>query len=141
MTLLATAGAGGNDSNKKKVSIKAVCIALGTVIFLLVLGVYLVWRTRALARVLRDQQGSRDRSRDMFRFSEEGVLSKKEYPDECQDDLDLPLFDFSIIKSCTNGFSDANKLGQGGFGSVYKVLFQTFNYNLFLVQNLKWQSR
>ena len=30
-------------------------------------------------------------------------------------------FDFDTIKVATNDFSDANKLGQGGFGAVYKV--------------------
>jgi hypothetical protein len=34
---------------------------------------------------------------------------------------DLPFFDLSIIIAATDNFSDANKLGQGGFGSVYKV--------------------
>jgi len=34
---------------------------------------------------------------------------------------DLPLFDLSVIAAATNNFSDANKLGEGGFGSVYKV--------------------
>ncbi|KAJ6999635.1 G-type lectin S-receptor-like serine/threonine-protein kinase RKS1 [Populus alba x Populus x berolinensis] len=35
---------------------------------------------------------------------------------------DLPLFDLSVIAAATNNFSDANKLGEGGFGSVYKGL-------------------
>ncbi|KAK1557371.1 hypothetical protein Q3G72_023382 [Acer saccharum] len=30
-------------------------------------------------------------------------------------------FDFSTIKAATNDFPDDNKLGQGGFGAVYKV--------------------
>ena len=30
-------------------------------------------------------------------------------------------YDFEIIKSATDDFSEANKLGQGGFGVVYKV--------------------
>lgn len=30
-------------------------------------------------------------------------------------------FDFGTIESATNRFSDDNKLGQGGFGEVYKV--------------------
>ncbi|KAI4323637.1 hypothetical protein L6164_023228 [Bauhinia variegata] len=33
---------------------------------------------------------------------------------------DLPIMPFSIIKHCTNHFSDESKLGRGGFGSVYK---------------------
>jgi hypothetical protein len=33
----------------------------------------------------------------------------------------LPFFDLSIIIAATDNFSDANKLGQGGFGSIYKV--------------------
>jgi hypothetical protein len=30
-------------------------------------------------------------------------------------------FDFGTIKVATKNFSNANKLGQGGFGAVYKV--------------------
>lgn len=30
-------------------------------------------------------------------------------------------YDFGKIKAATNDFSEANKLGEGGFGSVYKV--------------------
>ena len=30
-------------------------------------------------------------------------------------------FDFSTISAATDDFSEANKLGQGGFGAVYKV--------------------
>ncbi|GKV19187.1 hypothetical protein SLEP1_g29479 [Rubroshorea leprosula] len=34
---------------------------------------------------------------------------------------ELPLFDFYIIAVATNNFSMANKLGQGGYGPVYKT--------------------
>ncbi|KAK4286010.1 hypothetical protein QN277_002628 [Acacia crassicarpa] len=37
-----------------------------------------------------------------------------------QEDVDLPIFEFSTISNATNQFSEVNKLGQGGFGSVYK---------------------
>lgn len=32
-------------------------------------------------------------------------------------------YDFGTIRTATDDFSDANKLGQGGFGVVYKVNF------------------
>ena len=33
----------------------------------------------------------------------------------------LPLINFGCIAVATNNFSDSHKLGQGGFGKVYKV--------------------
>ncbi|GMN61945.1 hypothetical protein TIFTF001_031035 [Ficus carica] len=43
----------------------------------------------------------------------------RENPEET-DDLELPLFDLATIVKATNNFSTDNKLGQGGFGPVYK---------------------
>jgi len=37
------------------------------------------------------------------------------------DDLELPIFDLETIAAATDGFSINNKLGEGGFGPVYKV--------------------
>ena len=36
-------------------------------------------------------------------------------------DLDLPLLDFMQVTNATDNFSYNNKLGEGGFGAVYKV--------------------
>lgn len=36
-------------------------------------------------------------------------------------DLELPFFKLSTILKATHHFSTDNKLGEGGFGSVYKV--------------------
>ncbi|KAI6704873.1 hypothetical protein NL676_007835 [Syzygium grande] len=36
-------------------------------------------------------------------------------------DQELPLLDITTIKAATNNFASTNKLGQGGFGPVYKV--------------------
>ena len=37
------------------------------------------------------------------------------------DDLDVQLFDLFTIATATNDFSAENKIGEGGFGPVYKV--------------------
>ncbi|KAM3701569.1 hypothetical protein ACB094_05G183000 [Castanea mollissima] len=37
-----------------------------------------------------------------------------------QQDQEFPYFDFASISAATDNFSDSNKLGEGGFGTVYK---------------------
>nr|GMC48213.1 G-type lectin S-receptor-like serine/threonine-protein kinase At4g27290 [Ipomoea batatas] len=37
-----------------------------------------------------------------------------------ENELELPIFDWSTISRATNNFSQENMLGQGGFGAVYK---------------------
>lgn len=37
-------------------------------------------------------------------------------------DMELTIFDLSAISVATDNFSVRNKLGQGGFGPVYKVI-------------------
>lgn len=39
-----------------------------------------------------------------------------------KEDVELStIYGFSTISNATNHFSDSNKLGEGGFGPVYKV--------------------
>lgn len=42
------------------------------------------------------------------------------------DDLELSLMKFEVVALATNNFSSANKLGRGGFGTVYKVKKKCF---------------
>ena len=49
-------------------------------------------------------------------FNNADVMEKS-----ARDAPDLKIFSFGAIVAATNNFSTENKLGQGGFGPVYKV--------------------
>lgn len=38
-----------------------------------------------------------------------------------KEDMEMPIFDLTTIANATNNFSSSNKIGEGGFGPVYKV--------------------
>lgn len=62
--------------------------------------------------------------------SEDELVSRDTLQEEVlsQDSFELPIFKFKQIKAVTNHFSYRNKLGEGGFGAVYKVLIHNLNY-------------
>jgi hypothetical protein len=65
--------------------------------------------------------GSLEKSQDLL--ITEGVFTsnREQSSENNMDELELPFFDFNTITMATNNFSEQNKLGQGGFGIVYKV--------------------
>ncbi|WCJ42941.1 G-type lectin S-receptor-like serine/threonine-protein kinase At1g11410 [Euphorbia peplus] len=78
---------------------------------------YLVMRRR---KANRDR---RQRSKFLFSFLNQDAESGKGNDDD-GGIPDLPFFSLSDIAEATNTFSDDNKLGEGGFGSVYKGVLQ-----------------
>ncbi|CAK9138693.1 unnamed protein product [Ilex paraguariensis] len=87
------------------------------------LSICFIWKRRTLQSALKNtvqRRGLHERSQDLL-LNEAVIPSNREYSGEStKDELELPLFDFSTIVMATDNFSDANKLGQGGFGCVYK---------------------
>jgi hypothetical protein len=53
--------------------------------------------------------------------SEDGDSRKRE--------VQMPLFSFASVCAATDNFSTTNKLGEGGFGPVYKVCFNVHKHN------------
>ncbi|XVF40630.1 hypothetical protein PTKIN_Ptkin01aG0129400 [Pterospermum kingtungense] len=104
----------------QKKGVLAVLIVSAAVVFLIIIA-FLYWLVRRQKRVRRRQ------SKNAFSFTTSSSflgdsLGGKEN-DESRN-ADLPFFDLSTIAAATKNFSSDNKLGQGGFGSVYKgVLF------------------
>ncbi|KAL5773345.1 hypothetical protein ACOSQ2_013269 [Xanthoceras sorbifolium] len=91
-----------------------ICISI--VILLVLIGscfVYLKWKSRAQT----DEESSQlvlihnlARPTTVNLTQEGDFVSSQE----------LPFMDLTIIRAATDDFSDSNKLGQGGFGTVYK---------------------
>ena len=58
----------------------------------------------------------------MTQTTENSELSEVSKPgDGKKKEVKMPLFSFKSVAAATDNFSDANKLGEGGFGPVYKV--------------------
>lgn len=61
----------------------------------------------------------RERSEDFLTYTS---MPNVDTPEEhLKDDLELPLLDLGTVIAATNNLFDDNKLGEGGFGPVYKV--------------------
>ena len=68
-------------------------------------------------------------SRYLFKHKLRSAIAKTLFSDENDENKaepELPFFHLSTITTATDNFSLANKLGEGGFGSVYKVNFQLY---------------
>ncbi|KAK7405123.1 hypothetical protein VNO78_06319 [Psophocarpus tetragonolobus] len=87
------------EHKKKTLTIVAFAIAIcGS-------GVVLILATYFICRIRRKNTGN---------------SLTEDYDEKHVDDLDIQLFDLPIIMTATKEFSMENKIGEGGFGPVYK---------------------
>lgn len=56
-----------------------------------------------------------------FSDNEDLMDQNNHFREDDKKDLDVPFFELESILAATDNFSQAYKLGQGGFGPVYKV--------------------
>ena len=56
----------------------------------------------------------------------QALIELSEFKEEDEKGIDAPFFDLESILIATNNFSNGNKLGEGGYGPVYKVISATF---------------
>ncbi|KAF5728768.1 Receptor kinase 3 [Tripterygium wilfordii] len=104
-----------DDGGNIHLLVIGVGVVVGSGILVVVLIGYFAWKRKALPSICKGETDKKgERSRDV-QLSEVVILSENNV-----DYLELPSFDFGTIATATNNFADENKLGQGGFGSVYK---------------------
>ncbi|KZV20527.1 hypothetical protein F511_21041 [Dorcoceras hygrometricum] len=110
----------GNSSGKKR-TLEIAGIAGGIGVLLVSLAIFFLLK-KGISKTPKGNifEHRVPRSQD-FLMSSPATPSRKDYSKEtAAEELELPLFDFDTIVAATKNFSQANKLGQGGFGSVYR---------------------
>ncbi|XP_019169079.1 PREDICTED: receptor-like serine/threonine-protein kinase SD1-8 [Ipomoea nil] len=112
---------GDGDSGKTKKIILGCGITLGIVLFLLFVFFQLKRRKSVRVNNRRTTEFRGERGGDHL-MNAIAISNKRELSGETitTDEFELPVFDLSTIVMATDNFANANKLGQGGFGSVYK---------------------
>ncbi|XP_017432462.1 G-type lectin S-receptor-like serine/threonine-protein kinase At4g27290 isoform X1 [Vigna angularis] len=97
---IATSDTDGKHGRRKKVI--AVASAVASLVFLMLLTFCIYMTKRRYKGKMKTKMATVDKN--------EGK----------QEDLELPFFDLATLVKATNNFSIENKLGEGGFGPVYK---------------------
>ncbi|KAG6385518.1 hypothetical protein SASPL_154354 [Salvia splendens] len=95
----------GSGSTKRKTLVVALSVVMG----ILLLGLSLFLYSQKRKKQNHQQQES---EMDI------------QYPNESHEELELPMYDISTIIKATDDFSANNKLGEGGFGPVYKGVLE-----------------
>ncbi|XP_058729578.1 G-type lectin S-receptor-like serine/threonine-protein kinase At4g03230 isoform X2 [Vicia villosa] len=86
-----------------------------------------VCRRRIALMVKQDKESIQRNIRGHFTDSERHVkdlIDMEGLEENDNEGIEVPYFDFETIVTATNNFSDANKLGKGGYGPVYKGTLQ-----------------
>uniref|UniRef100_A0A7N0V051 Receptor-like serine/threonine-protein kinase n=1 Tax=Kalanchoe fedtschenkoi TaxID=63787 RepID=A0A7N0V051_KALFE len=110
-----TESIGGSNAKGLKVIIASSALSALVLVIMILLIIHLrkLRKTNQLHRHSQPHTGIRDEN------------SQRDYSTEINNgDLDLPIFDIKTVSRATDNFSADNKLGQGGFGPVYKGLLQ-----------------
>nr|XP_011460727.1 PREDICTED: G-type lectin S-receptor-like serine/threonine-protein kinase At4g27290 [Fragaria vesca subsp. vesca] len=105
----------GSESKKVRIILCGTLLPTG----LLIVGIALVFYFRKQQRKKYGKMRGSKKEDSEFTSREEDLdlPSKKE-------DFELPLFDLATVVSATDKFSENSKLGEGGFGTVFKGILK-----------------
>ncbi|XP_062110934.1 G-type lectin S-receptor-like serine/threonine-protein kinase RKS1 isoform X2 [Humulus lupulus] len=107
-----------NSKNSSINKIGKVGIALSSFAILILFLFFIYWWRKTKTKA-KEQRSENVYTTSIYFNDNSG---ENEY-EECTNNSELTLFDLNTIAAATNNFSIDNKLGEGGFGSVYRGVF------------------
>ncbi|KAM5580814.1 G-type lectin S-receptor-like serine/threonine-protein kinase [Rosa sericea] len=108
---------GEHSSRKVSFYLIIVAVLISMILLACIISIY-IWKrkmTRKQDQISRAQFDSERRIKEL--------IDTREFDEEDEKGIDVPFFDLQSILEATDNFADANKLGQGGYGPVYKGKF------------------
>ncbi|XP_077220341.1 receptor-like serine/threonine-protein kinase SD1-8 [Tasmannia lanceolata] len=116
---LAASELGSGDKNRKVAIIVSVTLVSAVLLLSGWIG-YCVWRKKKKnEKNAQMKRGGGERSQERALFDTQ-VGAKEKSDHSRKEDVELPFFDFGEVARATDNFLDANKIGEGGFGPVYR---------------------
>ncbi|KAI3515202.1 hypothetical protein L1887_13983 [Cichorium endivia] len=97
----------------------AIVIVITGLVISIFCGISYILYLRMVNRSENNQQNIETQPNDMWRRITE-LLDVEHSREDDREGIDVPYFDLESIINATDGFSEKNRLGQGGFGPVYK---------------------
>ncbi|KAE8783099.1 hypothetical protein D1007_43477 [Hordeum vulgare] len=116
------------DSGSKRRTRVIVSVVIVLAVVLAACG-FVLWKCRRTIREKLGVGGGKKRTGASLMLRPAAMKAKHDFsgpkqPDQDEaengDGCELPLFTLETLAAATGGFSEANKLGEGGFGHVYK---------------------
>ncbi|KAJ8552831.1 hypothetical protein K7X08_020224 [Anisodus acutangulus] len=106
---------------KKSMKLKAILSSITALMLLLIGSFSYIYYRRRMAKRADRRKGTQGAQISHWHKAEgEAKVLMKENNDEV---IDVPYFQLETILAATDNFSNENKIGQGGFGPVYKGIF------------------
>ncbi|KAK7312751.1 hypothetical protein VNO77_36852 [Canavalia gladiata] len=112
----------GKESTGSSLSLILGTTLTGVVTLACIIVIAFVCRRKIALKLRQDKENIR-RNRGRFYDSERHVqdlIDMEVLEEKDNEGIEVPYFDFESILEATDHFSEANKLGKGGYGQVYK---------------------
>ncbi|XP_024012432.1 receptor-like serine/threonine-protein kinase SD1-7 isoform X2 [Eutrema salsugineum] len=109
-------------ADKRTRNVKIIGSSIGvSILLLLSFIIFCCWK-RKQKRSIAVQKPFVNQVRSLDWLTNEEVIPSRRHisREKKTDDVELPLIEFEAVAVATNNFSNSKKLGQGGFGIVYK---------------------